>query len=38
LDPDQAIALQNLYQIYLLSNPIEAQKIAKRIAALNIKK
>jgi len=38
LDPDQAIALQNLYQIYLLSNPLEAEKIAKRIAALKIKK
>ncbi len=38
LDPDQAIALQNLSQIYLLSNPVEAEKIAKRIAALKRKK
>ena len=38
LDPDQPIALQNIYQIYLLSNPLEADKIAKRIAALKRKK
>jgi hypothetical protein len=38
LDPDQPIALQNIYQIYLLSNPLEAQKIAKRIAGLKGKK
>jgi len=38
LDPDQPIALQNIHQIYLLSNPLEAQKIAKRIAALKGRK
>ena len=37
LDPDQLIALQNLYTIYSLSNPVEAKKMAKRIAALNPK-
>lgn len=38
LDPDQILALKNLEQIYLLSNPIEAGKITKRIAALSSKK